>query len=83
MSVKYASKSAMRSLKNIAHGYSETQTKVRSATSNDHIPPSGLQMHEIAVLSYNPIDFTEIIEIIDKRLNDKGKYWRHVYKHEN
>lgn len=25
-------------------------------------------------------DFVEIIEILEKRLNDKGKYWRHVFK---
>ncbi|OMJ29922.1 Epsin-1, partial [Smittium culicis] len=26
------------------------------------------------------IQFIEIMEVVDKRLNDKGKYWRHVYK---
>lgn len=25
-------------------------------------------------------DFVEIIEMLDKRLNDKGKNWRHVFK---
>lgn len=25
-------------------------------------------------------DFAEIMEVLDKRLNDKGKNWRHVYK---
>ena len=25
-------------------------------------------------------DFVEIMEVIDKRLNDKGKNWRHVFK---
>ena len=25
-------------------------------------------------------DFVEIMEMLDKRLNDKGKYWRHVFK---
>jgi epsin len=25
-------------------------------------------------------DFVEIMEILDKRLNDKGKLWRHVLK---
>lgn len=25
-------------------------------------------------------DFTEIMDMIDKRLNDKGKNWRHVFK---
>lgn len=26
------------------------------------------------------VDFIEMMEILDKRLNDKGKLWRHVYK---
>ena len=25
-------------------------------------------------------DFVEIMEMLDKRLNDKGKNWRHVFK---
>lgn len=25
-------------------------------------------------------DFVDIVSMLDKRLNDKGKYWRHVYK---
>ena len=25
-------------------------------------------------------DFVDIMEVIDKRLNDKGKNWRHVFK---
>lgn len=25
-------------------------------------------------------DFIEIMEVLDKRLNDKGKNWRHVFK---
>ena len=25
-------------------------------------------------------DFIEIMDMIDKRLNDKGKNWRHVFK---
>lgn len=25
-------------------------------------------------------DFAEIMEVLDKRLNDKGKNWRHIYK---
>ncbi len=29
---------------------------------------------------WNSRDFLEIMEMIDKRLNDHGKNWRHVYK---
>ncbi|KAL8283226.1 hypothetical protein RQP46_006004 [Phenoliferia psychrophenolica] len=55
--------------KNSIKGYSDVQTKVRDATSNDAWGPSGTQN-----------DFVEIIEMLDKRLNDKGKNWRHVFK---
>ncbi|KAJ1980813.1 hypothetical protein H4R34_002316 [Dimargaris verticillata] len=54
--------------------------KVRSATSNDPWGPSGTQMAEIAEATFNNHDFIEIMEILDKRLNDKGKNWRHVFK---
>ncbi|GAA6004487.1 hypothetical protein JCM10207_000749 [Rhodosporidiobolus poonsookiae] len=73
-------KSVMRVAKNSIKGYSDTQTKVRDATSNDPWGPSGTQMSEIAALTFNQNDFVEIIEMLDKRLNDKGKNWRHVFK---
>ncbi|BGO94630.1 hypothetical protein NBRC10512_004941 [Rhodotorula toruloides] len=73
-------KSVMRVAKNSIKGYSDTQTKVRDATSNDPWGPSGTQMAELAQLTYNQQDFVEIIEMLDKRLNDKGKNWRHVFK---
>ncbi|KAK1222779.1 hypothetical protein PQX77_014347 [Marasmius sp. AFHP31] len=68
-------KAALRSAKNYTQGYSDVQVKVRDATSNDPWGPTGQQMNEIA-----KNDFIEIIEILDKRLNDKGKNWRHVFK---
>lgn len=37
-------------------------------------------MNEIAQLTYNQNDFVEVMEMLDKRLNDKGKNWRHVFK---
>ncbi|KAI8903719.1 ENTH domain-containing protein [Gorgonomyces haynaldii] len=37
-------------------------------------------MAEISNLSHRSHDFVEIMDIIDKRLNDSGKNWRHVYK---
>lgn len=33
-----------------------------------------------ARLAHDRGDFVEIIEMLDKRLNDKGKNWRHVFK---
>ncbi|KAJ1964237.1 hypothetical protein H4R35_007164, partial [Dimargaris xerosporica] len=66
--------------KNYTKGYTEAQMKVRNATSNDPWGPSGTQMAEIAEATFNNHDFIEIMEILDKRLNDKGKNWRHVFK---
>ncbi|WFD18684.1 hypothetical protein MCAP1_000891 [Malassezia caprae] len=80
MSLQNLSKSAVRVGKNYLKGYTDTQIKVRDATSNDPWGPSGMQMAELAQLSHNPTDFIEMMEILDKRLNDKGKNWRHVYK---
>lgn len=52
-----------------------------TATSNDPWGPTGTQMSEIAQLTFNSsTDFNDIMDIIDKRLNDKGKNWRHVLK---
>ncbi|KAK0617110.1 hypothetical protein B0T14DRAFT_568652 [Immersiella caudata] len=71
----------MRSVKNVTKGYSSVQVKVREATSNDPWGPTGTQMSEIAQLTYNSsTEFYEIMDMIDKRLNDKGKNWRHVLK---
>ncbi|TDL23368.1 ENTH-domain-containing protein [Rickenella mellea] len=73
-------KATLRVAKNYTKGYSDVQAKVRDATSNDPLPPSGKQMNELAQMSYHQQDFVEIMEMLDKRLNDKGKNWRHVYK---
>ena len=64
----------------MAHNYTDAQVKVREATSNDPWGPSSTQMSEIADLTYNMVAFSEIMQMIWKRLNDHGKNWRHVYK---
>lgn len=46
-------KGVMRVAKNYTKGYSDVQSKVREATSNDPWGPSGTQMNELAQLSYN------------------------------
>ena len=53
MSLQHFGKGALRVAKNYTKGYSDTQTKVRDATSNDPWGPSGTQMNEISKLSYN------------------------------
>ncbi|KAI0396613.1 hypothetical protein F5Y17DRAFT_92371 [Xylariaceae sp. FL0594] len=71
----------MRSVKNVTKGYSSVQVKVREATSNDPWGPTGTQMSEIAQMTYNSsTEFYDIVDMLDKRLNDKGKNWRHVLK---
>ncbi|KAI8822600.1 uncharacterized protein EV422DRAFT_406431 [Fimicolochytrium jonesii] len=37
-------------------------------------------MADISQSTYNHRDFLEIMEMVDKRLNDSGKNWRHVFK---
>ncbi|GAA5824728.1 hypothetical protein JCM11251_005317 [Rhodosporidiobolus azoricus] len=73
------SKSVVRASKN-AWSYSGVESKVRDATSNDPAGPSVLQMSDIAQWSFNQQDCIEIVTMLDKRLNDKGKNWRHVWK---
>ncbi|EJD48874.1 ENTH-domain-containing protein [Auricularia subglabra TFB-10046 SS5] len=80
MSLQHIGKSTLRTVKNYTKGYSDVQAKVRDATSNDPWGPSGTQMNELAQMTYNQNDFVEIMEMLDKRLNDKGKNWRHVWK---
>ena len=69
-----------RTVKNIVKNYTDAQVKVREATSNDPWGPPSTLMSEIADLTYNVVAFTEIMQMIWKRLNDHGKNWRHVYK---
>ncbi|KPM03572.1 epsin-2-like protein [Sarcoptes scabiei] len=69
-----------RNVINVVKNYSDAQVKVRKATSNEPWGPSATLMSEIADLTYNVVAFSEIMQIIWKRLNDHGKNWRHVYK---
>ncbi|KAG8951495.1 hypothetical protein FRC04_006027 [Tulasnella sp. 424] len=65
---------------NYRKAYSDVEVKVRDATSTDPWGPSGTQMNELAQLTYNQQDFVEIMEMLDKRVNAKGKHWMHVFK---
>lgn len=73
-------KEIRRNVYNVVKNYSDAQVKVRKATSNEPWGPSSTLMGEIADLTYNVVAFSEIMQIIWKRLNDHGKNWRHVYK---
>ncbi|SCU89197.1 LADA_0E14180g1_1 [Lachancea dasiensis] len=74
------SKSLIRRAKNVVNGYSGTQVVLREATSNDSDGPSVELLDEIADRSFDNVSFFEIMDMLDKRLNDKGKNWRHVAK---
>lgn len=69
-----------RTIKNMVRNYTDNEVKVREATSNDPWGPSSTLMSEIADLTHNAAAFTEIMSMVWKRLNDKNKNWRHVYK---
>ncbi|SCV99794.1 LAFE_0B02652g1_1 [Lachancea fermentati] len=74
------SKALIRKAKNVVNGYSSMQVLVREATSNDPNGPSLDLMDEISERSYDSVEFFELMDMLDKRLNDKGKNWRHVAK---
>jgi epsin len=79
--------------KNVTKGYSDAQIKVRNATSNDVWGPEGADMADIAQMTFDRYnhfingtdalcshDFLDVIDMLDRRMNDRGKMWRHVYK---
>lgn len=71
----------VRSIKNVASGYLSVQVLVRNATSNDPLGPTTYDMEEIALYTHSSqTEFLEIMDMLDRRLNDKGKNWRHVAK---
>lgn len=53
---------------------------MRNATSNDSWGPTSSEMNEIALLTFHDKYMGQIIGILERRLNDKGKNWRHVMK---
>uniref|UniRef100_A0A8D2FQ13 ENTH domain-containing protein n=1 Tax=Theropithecus gelada TaxID=9565 RepID=A0A8D2FQ13_THEGE len=67
-------------MKNIVNKYSEAETKVWEATSNDPWGPSSSLTTKIANLTYNMVAFSKIMSMVWKRLNDHSKNWQHVYK---
>ncbi|XP_026513269.1 ENTH domain-containing protein 1 [Terrapene carolina triunguis] len=69
-----------RHMKNFVKNYSDSEIKVREATSNDPWGPSSSLMLEISDLTYNTVSLLEIMNMIWHRMNDQGKNWRHVYK---
>uniref|UniRef100_A0A5K3FCW3 ENTH domain-containing protein n=1 Tax=Mesocestoides corti TaxID=53468 RepID=A0A5K3FCW3_MESCO len=69
-----------RRIKNSVGNYSRGELLVREATSNDPAPPSQDLLIQIADLTKLPSCFSDTVKMIWKRLNDKCKNWRHIYK---
>ncbi|XP_024545711.1 clathrin interactor EPSIN 2 isoform X2 [Selaginella moellendorffii] len=58
----------------------EIEIKVQEATSNEPWGPHGSLMTEIADATVDPNELQLIMGVLQKRLLDTGKNWRHVYK---
>jgi len=52
--------------------------EIAQLTYNQFVTPNIPTLGELTTRLRN--DFVEIMEMLDKRLNDKGKNWRHVFK---
>lgn len=61
-------------------GYSSVQVLVRNATANSDDEISRDELDEICQQTYSNAEFFDVMDMLDKRINDKGKYWRHVAK---
>ena len=65
-------------------GLDSRMAEIATLTFNQYAAPSPLSTRwsqaDKTVSRLYRGDFVEIIEMLDKRLNDKGKNWRHVFK---
>ncbi|CDS43607.1 epsin 1 [Echinococcus multilocularis] len=69
-----------RKIKNSVGHYSRAELLVREATSNDSSMPSQELLLQIADMTMAQTLYTDTTSMIWKRLNDKCKNWRHIYK---
>jgi epsin len=58
----------------------DIENKVRAATSVEPYGPTQRELAEIASATHNAEEYPLIMGIIWSRLNDRGRYWRRVYK---
>eukprot|EP00800_Vazella_pourtalesii_P014292 TRINITY_DN3614_c0_g1_i5.p1 TRINITY_DN3614_c0_g1~~TRINITY_DN3614_c0_g1_i5.p1 ORF type:complete len:546 (-),score=133.75 TRINITY_DN3614_c0_g1_i5:310-1947(-) len=71
---------AIRGIKNVVGNYTNGEIKVRECTTNEPWGPTTAQLAEVSDLCYQLLHFHEVMGMIEKRLNDKGKNYRHVAK---
>ncbi|VDN11049.1 unnamed protein product [Dibothriocephalus latus] len=69
-----------RKIKNVVANYSAAELLVREATSNDPSLPDEYTLLKIADATKISYYYEETTRMIFKRLNDKSKNWRHIYK---
>ncbi|KAM7533188.1 hypothetical protein Aperf_G00000124013 [Anoplocephala perfoliata] len=69
-----------RKIKNSVGRYSRAELLVREATSNDPTLPSQELLLQISNMTKLLSLYEGTIRMIFKRLNDKSKNWRHIYK---
>ena len=66
---------------NVVMNYSEVESRVREATSDDAWGPHGAIMHEISQYTFTYEHFPEVMSMLWKRmLHESKKNWRRVYK---
>ncbi|SGZ40521.1 related to Epsin-1 [Hanseniaspora guilliermondii] len=71
----------LRAAKNKVNGYTQAQILVRDCTRNsdtEDVPI--MELRQLVEYSYNHLEIVPMFEMLDKRLNDKGKYWKHILK---
>ncbi|KAK4046109.1 hypothetical protein OIV83_006335 [Microbotryomycetes sp. JL201] len=81
-------RAVLRSAKNTIKGNSPAAIAARDASSNDPYGPAHYQLCQVAEMTFNElsllstrqVDCADIIAVLDKRLSDSGKMWRHVFK---
>ena len=66
--------------RNFVRGLSDIQVQFQEATSLNNYGPSIPQLECLALSSHDPGKFRDLVYVMDKRLNDHGKNWRHVFK---
>lgn len=71
----------LRAAKNKVNGYTQAQILVRDCTrNNDTADVPIMELRQLVEYSYNQLEIVPMFEMLDKRLNDKGKYWKHILK---
>lgn len=75
------SKQLFRTAKNKVNGYSLSQILVRDCTINNESEDVPIEeLRQLVEYSYDNLQIVPMFDMLDKRLNDKGKYWKHVLK---